>query len=174
MLLRAGDTTCWSTGSLSRHVCSNRLSREKGDVCSIEVCQGNWGRISFWHQETHLFIHMRIVFPVRGSPGNCYFCIYFISCLFHFDFFMLLYFFYFLSNPHTFNSCKTLDFHVKASHGDLKSYVEVEGGSLQGVIAKVLDCGLVVIPLGKAWNPYPPSLRINSIIAVLLQGWLKH
>ena len=61
-------------------------------------------------------------------------------------------------------------------------------GCSRGVMVKALDCGIVVSEFklqscyyvqfrtnthGKGMNtPYPPSYGLNSIIAVLLEGWL--
>ena len=78
------------TSSLRKHAFSNWLSREKGHVLSVEVCQRNWGCVSFWHQEAHLFRYARIALSVRGPLGNCYFSIHLFY--FVFIFFMLLFF----------------------------------------------------------------------------------
>ena len=62
-LLQAGDTMCCSTRGLSRNNCFNWVLGEKGDICSVKACQGNWERVSLWCQEVHLFRHVWIVLP---------------------------------------------------------------------------------------------------------------
>ena len=73
---------------LSRHACSNWLSREKGDVRLSRGGKGFWRGVSFWCLEARLFRHAQIPLPVWGPLGNCYFCIY----LFYFVFILFIYF----------------------------------------------------------------------------------
>ena len=60
---------------LLRPLCPSWQPREKGLAPSVEVCQGNWERVSFCRQEAHFFRHAQIAVPVRGPLENCYFCI---------------------------------------------------------------------------------------------------
>ena len=45
----------------------------------------------FRHNETPLFRYAPISLPIRGSLGDSYFCTYFISCLFYFQCYCLLF-----------------------------------------------------------------------------------
>ena len=91
----------------SRHMCSNRLLREKETVLLSRGGKGIWSGVSFWRSEAHFFFrHTRVAFPVRGPLRDCYFCIYlfyfvFISLNFFlcYFFFYVMYFFYFLFPP---------------------------------------------------------------------------
>ena len=79
---------------------SNWLPRKKG---AVRLGQGGKRfsvRVSFCHQETHLFKHARIALPIN------YFCIYLFYSVFILFLFFLLLGFYFLFNPHMYSSYK--------------------------------------------------------------------
>ena len=51
-------------------------TERKMNVCSVEVCQGNLGKVSLLCQEAPLFRYVQISLPVRGLLGDCYLDIY--------------------------------------------------------------------------------------------------
>ena len=101
-LLQARDILSCSTIALSRHVCSNWLSREKGDVRSVEVRQGIEKELLFGARKPIFFKHARITLPVRSSQKNCYFRIYVSYFVFIFKFFILLLFISYLTLTYPF------------------------------------------------------------------------
>ena len=65
----------------------------------IGICEG----VSCWRHEAHIFMHAKIVLPVGGLLGNCFFFvfIYIILCLFLFcfTFYVICSFFIYYSIP---------------------------------------------------------------------------
>ena len=97
------ETLCAAQPEALANTCFNWLSRKKSDICSVKVCKGKRGWVSFWDQEAHLLRHAQIVLPIKGPQGN--YCIYCLICihLFYFLFILSLFFHvivFFLFNPH--------------------------------------------------------------------------
>ena len=70
---------------------------EKRNVRSVEMCQGDSGRVSLWCLEASLFRHLRIAIPVRGPLGYCYFLFLFILFRIYFIFFFLVCYWFLIS-----------------------------------------------------------------------------
>ena len=86
MLLQEGDTgCCQGLWPKQTHVLQLLIERKRC-ISSVKVCQGNWERVSLWHQEVFPFRFAPISLPVWGL-GDDNFCICLSSFFFSFFFF---------------------------------------------------------------------------------------